>query len=222
MKYNKKQLLELEKQLSHPHGKNGIDVANTMFESNYTMILNSYQALTLQDNDTLLEIGHGNGAHLPMVLQLAKGIIFYGLEVSKTMYQEAKRLHFSKEKENQINFSLYKGNKIPYKKDSISKIVTVNTIYFWKNPKDFMKEIARVLKPNGTCIITFADESFMRKLPFVNNSFTLYNANAIKTLVLHTELTLKSIVNKQETVKSKTGDLVVRNYHIAIVKKVLS
>jgi SAM-dependent methyltransferase len=54
-----------------------------------------------------------------------------------------------------INFSLFYGIKIPFTDSYFDKIFTVNTIYFWIKPSDFISEIHRVLKVKEILILTF-------------------------------------------------------------------
>ncbi|MGK0384018.1 MAG: SAM-dependent methyltransferase [Maribacter sp.] len=56
---------------------------------------------------------------------------------------------------NRINFSLFYGIKIPSTDSYFDKIFTVNTIYFWIKPSDFISEIHRVLKVKEILILTF-------------------------------------------------------------------
>ena len=211
------ELRDLENQLSKPTGEKGIAIGKTMYETNSSMTLSSYQTLALQNHDTILEIGHGNAEHLPLVLQLATELSYNGLEISETMYKQA-LLQKENALLNTIDFTLYNGVNIPFNKDSFTKLITVNTIYFWQNPKEFITEIARVLHPKGTAVITFANEAFMQTLPFVKDKFTLYTVEKLVTLLKESNLRLENSITKEELVISKTGKKVNRKYTIAILK----
>jgi SAM-dependent methyltransferase len=60
---------------------------------------------------------------------------------------------------------LYEGKKLPFEDETFDKIFTVNTVYFWENPVEFLNEIYRVLKDDGTFVLTFGQRDFMEKLP---------------------------------------------------------
>ena len=87
-----KELQELASQLKCPNGIKGVEVADLMNETNISMTLHSIDRLNLLDNDSILELGHGNCAHLPYVLQQKKNLTYHGLEISELMYKEAKRI----------------------------------------------------------------------------------------------------------------------------------
>ena len=75
------QLQAIESQLSCPHGEAGLDFAHMMHTTNVGMTRAGFGALKLPFSAHLLEIGHGNAAHLPLLQQVA-GLPYTGLEVS--------------------------------------------------------------------------------------------------------------------------------------------
>ena len=210
---------EIASQLSFPKGDNGIQVANAMNKTNLEMILSSIEALNIQSNNRILEIGHGNCAHFIEILEKEHHISYTGLEVSETMKMEAEQINKEYLKSKKAEFHLYDGEKIPFTENYFDKIFTVNTLYFWKNPSSFLSEIYRVLKPNGLFVLTFAIKEFMEGLPFVNERFELYNEDSIKELIGSTEFEIDEIFKKRDNIKSKLGDLSNRDYLVVIAKK---
>ncbi len=206
MKLTEQQIIELEQQLSCPEGEKGIEVGKTMNESNIKMTLKSIDYLEFQDKDTILEFGHGNCGHLSHIFQQANQLKYFGLEVSETMFKEALKNRQSYLAE----FKLYDGNNIPYPNDFFDKIFCVNTIYFWENPLTILQEIERVLKPNGACVLTYANKTFMKQLPFVRQKFELYDTSKLKELLHKTNLRILETKELKEEVISKSGEFVNR------------
>lgn len=99
------------------------------------------------------------------------------------MKYEAERINQKLIQDNWINFSLYDRIKITFPDTYFDKIFTVNTIYFWEKPLDFISEIYRVLRVNGILILTFAQKDFMKNLSFVNNKFSLYIDNDLSLII---------------------------------------
>lgn len=213
------ELKEIESQLSFPNGDAGIEMAKMMNETNIQMTLESIKALNIKDNDHLSELGHGNGLHINDILNQAENVSFSGLEISETMYNEAKNLNRKFTETKQATFLLYNGEQIPLPNASIDKIMTVNTLYFWKNPLQLFEELYRVLKPNGRLVITFAKAEFMKKLPFVQSKFNLFTNAKAKQLVEQTAFTFIDILDKNDIVKSKQGDIVSRDFSVLILEK---
>ncbi|MCG8884010.1 class I SAM-dependent methyltransferase [Tenacibaculum finnmarkense] len=213
------ELKGIEKQLSKPEGEFGIEIAKNMNESNIKMTIDSIKSLKLLKSDILLEIGHGNCGHLEKIYKEANNIKYFGLEISETMKFEAERINKKLIQNNEISFHLYDGINIPFPDNNFDKIFTVNTIYFWENPLDFINEIYRVLKINGILILTFAQKDFMKKLPFVKNKFSLYDNNDLNLLIKKTGFEIVETEKKSEKIKSKSGELVNRIFSVVKIKK---
>lgn len=210
---------KLEKQLAKPKGKKGIKLGNKMYRGNLSMIKTSIKQLDVQDNNTVLEIGHGNGKHLPLLLIKALNIKYNGLEISETMRREAFKYCCDISANHNCDFCCYDGCLLPYKANSFDRIFSVNSIYFWKEPLKLMHQIFRVLKNNGLLVITFAEKEFMNTLPFVNERFTLYDKNSFEKLVAKTSFEIKDLSFQQEMIEDKSGVIVLRKYYSFLLKK---
>ena len=215
----KKELKELESQLGCPTGEKGKEVAKNMNESNIDMTLASLDALKLRDENTVLEIGHGNCGHLNQVLKQAENINYFGLEISETMLNEAKRINAAVLTKNNVEFQLYDGKNLPFKNNSFDKIFTVNTLYFWQQPIKMLNEIGRVLKIDGVFALTFAQKEFMKTIPFVKNKFNLFDTVGLKKIISKSNFSLEKIIDHKKWVKSKDGKLVNRHYSVVVLKK---
>jgi len=187
-----------------------------MNETNISMTKESIKALHLTDNESVLEIGHGNAGHLSYLLDFADNIQYTGLEISETMKSEAENIN--SKYLSQANFQLYDGNKIPFENENFDKVMTVNTIYFWENPVEFFNEIYRVLKKDGSFVLTFAKKDFMKNLPFTAD-FKLYNYEDVEELVAQTNFKRMIRSDKEEWITSKTGTFVKREYKVLTIKK---
>ena len=151
-------------------------------------------------------------------MSLAKNLRYTGIDISETMHNEARKLN--KEFENQADFVLYEGKKLPFQDGTFNKIFTVNTVYFWENPVEFLNEIYRVLKDDGTFVLTFGQRDFMEKLPFTEYDFTLYNNNEMEELISKSHFKRMKTSEKEEQIKSKTGEETIqRIYTILTIKK---
>jgi SAM-dependent methyltransferase len=216
--FSEKELNELAKQLSCPSGKNGLAVAQQMNKSNISMTLATIEELDLTDGQFVLELGHGNGDHLDIIFHQALDLHYFGLEVSKLMKEAAEHNNNAFLANGWATFFLYDGLKLPFDEDTFDVIFTVNTIYFWMSPIQLLNDIHRVLKKEGLCYITFAQKKFMQGLSFTKNEFIMYDNNDIEALVSKTPFKLIDIINKSEKVKSKTGEVVERDYAIVCLE----
>lgn len=204
--------------LANPEGEKGIEIGEMMNATNIGMTLESIKALLIEDNEHILEIGHGNAGHVKSIVNRARNIRYTGIDISETMHNEAKRLNEAFK--DQADFVLYDGEKLPFEDKTFDKIVTVNTVYFWNQPVDYLNEIYRVLKKTGTFVLTFGQREFMKTLPFTPFGFTLYNTDEMEETVSGSYFSRMTVSEREEEVKSKTGDeTITRNYTILTIKK---
>lgn len=216
MKLSETELQELARQLRCPDGDNGLKVAEMMNFTNSNIIHKAIDSLSLNDNDTILEIGPGNGIHVKDILNSTSNLHYYGIDISETMITEASKLNADFEN---VSFSLTDGDHIPFSESRFNKVFTCNTIYFWKNPQEYALEIARVLKPNGIIAIGFIPESTMRKIPFAKYGFTLYDIETVTAVMKSAGLTTVTAITDTEMVMSNSGEQIEREFVILTAKK---
>lgn len=214
----KEELKILAQNLANPQGEKGIEIGEMMNATNISMTLESIKKLVIEDDQHILEIGHGNAGHLKSIMNLVQNLRYTGIDISETMHHEAQKLN--KEFESQADFVWYEGKKLPFQDRTFDKIFTVNTVYFWENPEAFLNEIYRVLKDEGTFVLTFGQREFMEKLPFTEYDFTLYSNDEMEELISKSHFKRMKISEKEEEIKSKTGNETIRRmYTILTIKK---
>lgn len=218
-KVQEEDLIKLARQLKGPEGSDGIEMGKSMDEKNREMTMNAIENLQLGDNQSVLELGHGNGGHVKYILGKGEDINYVGLEVSEEMKNQAAKMNRMYLTHEFASFKLYNGIEIPYKDATFERILSVNTIYFWEQPKVLINEIYRVLKPEGICTITFADKAFMENLPFTKYGFELYDISRFESLIGNTNFEIMKVDRKSDRAISKMGQVVKRDYLTAILKK---
>lgn len=214
------ELIALASQLRCPEGTKGIEVAEIMNETNIKMTIHSIDRLNISDNDNILELGHGNCGHLEYILEQRTNLKYYGLETSELMNTEAQRINRPFVENKQASFHVYDGFTIPFSDNYFDKILTVNTIYFWTEPKFLLSELQRIMKPNGKLNITFTQEKFMKQLPFTQFGFNFYDNEKITQLIDKTPFQVISSDTQTDSIKSKIGNFVNRKFTtITLTKK---
>lgn len=216
---NKKELQKLALQLSCPSGKVGVQLAKEMNEDNASMIDTAADTLEIKKQDFILELGYGNAGHLSRMYRKMPNFGYRGLEISETMKAEAEQINHIFINNKDIKFGLYDGVHIPYQRDRFSKILTVNTIYFWQNPVKLFEEMYRVLKPGGVLSLVFATKDFMKTLAFTNFGFKLYEIDEWSGFFLNAGFIEDDIAYYNEKIISKEGNWVEREYVCVILKK---
>lgn len=213
------QLRGIATQLAHPDGDAGVAMGHTMNESNSGMVLRTVAALDVRDGDRVLEIGHGNCAHLEALLGGKCDVEYHGLEVSETMHRTSMERNATAVAQGRAVFTLYDGRTLPFASGTFTKICTVNTLYFWVEPTHFLNELHRVLSPGGRLCVAFADRSFMEKLPFTRFGFELYDEARFMALAATSLFGKPTFFKERETVTSKDGQRMERRYAVAVLIK---
>ncbi|MBB6498908.1 class I SAM-dependent methyltransferase [Pedobacter cryoconitis] len=206
-KLNESDLKELAGQLGCPNGEKGIKTANNMAVNNGHMISLSISAMNAGSNDVVLEIGPGNGAHVGDLLATNKHLLYYGVDISPLMISEANKLNQIAVSAGRADFSLSDGEKLNFADDFFSRVFTVNTLYFWKDPLAYTREILRVLRPGGTFTLTFAVRDFMKTLPFTKYDFQLYSLAEAESLSRKGGFEIRRVDIHQETVRSNAAGM---------------
>ena len=212
---SEEQLHQIASQLSNPTGEDGIRTADMMHMSNIGMTRSAIAALSLTKNDIILELGHGNGKHIDEILSKADAIAYYGLEISELMSLTAREGNL----QGNASFKLYDGVNIPFDAKYFTKIVTVNTLYFWKDPIYLLNEIHRVLKPGGKFCCAFAQKDFMENLPFTKFIFELYDINKVEKLIEASYFNNMEFKEYVEQLKQRDGESIERKYTVLSLEK---
>lgn len=218
--HTENELKEIATQLRCPKGKRGLDMGNKMYRTNTDMLLKSLVYLNIERNNRILEIGHGNCAHLPHIISQAEDIKYFGLEISKLMKQEAERINQKYTRLAQAEYLYYDGNTLPFSSNFFDRIITVNTLYFFENPQETMNQVAKVLKPNGIFALTFQQKEFIKDLPFIKYGFNIFDIEEVTKMLKSSGLTPTEIIKKTEKTTSKLGDEVFRKYVIIQSQKI--
>lgn len=121
------------------------------------------EKLDLQEGSSLLDLACGQGRHLIEIARRGSFNLF-GLDRSRYLIQRAKTV--SKRLGFPINFKEGDARKLPYATDSFD-VVTIlgNSFGYFEAPEDdvkILREIFRVLKPDGKLLMDVADGSYLK------------------------------------------------------------
>ncbi|WP_109831804.1 class I SAM-dependent methyltransferase [Reichenbachiella versicolor] len=182
---NSDQELTLEELASHlrkPEGEKGKEVGTLMNDGNKYICLNTYHILAPQNKDHILEIGMGNGFFIRNLLEMADDLSYVGLDFSSTMVAEASRINEDLIDQNKVQFECASIEKIPFPDNSFDSITTTNTLYFWPQPNENIKELIRVLKPNGKLLCAYRSKNCLDSLELTQFGFQKYEINELESM----------------------------------------
>jgi len=153
----------LARQARNPFGWFGRIVAPLVFNhENQHMEDFGLERMDPQKNDHILEIGFGHGRLLSkLVQQVTEGKV-HGIDISEQMVKVTTNRNKDWVDNGKLVLKQASIADIPYPEGHFDKVFTCNTIYFWPDPKENIKEVKRVLKPGGELLCAFRDEDLMQ------------------------------------------------------------
>ncbi|WP_158655149.1 class I SAM-dependent methyltransferase [Flavivirga eckloniae] len=188
----------MAKQLAHPVGSFGIEVALGMNHLNQFISKNTYDLLQLGDSDKVLEVGMGNGKFIKDILSYGDNISYTGIDISETMIVEAKKLNEKPIDSRRVDIIHASIEKMPFWEEQFNKVCTINTVYFWKAPLIALSEVYRILTEDGVFVLSFRPYIEGQSLDFSQYGFTEYKAEDIMALVNKTNFKIVDTINITE------------------------
>lgn len=178
----------MAKQLRRPSGAMGGKVGAMMNKANEFLYDFTLEVMQPASNDSILEIGFGNGKFFDKVFSKATGLQLTGLDFSATMFKAASKHNKDAIDKGRLTLRHGSSDQLPFPDNSFDKIFCINVIYFWDEPANHLKEIYRVLKPGGRFYATVRTRESMLQMPFTKYGFSFYETARWKTLLEETGL----------------------------------
>ena len=212
--------LLLGRQLRCPEGALAKEMGAYIFASNRNMIERSIDCLPLLGAKQLLEIGFGNGAHLPYLFAKAPHLHYIGVERSEAMIADATALNTALVEQGKAVFlyALTEGlPPLPY--ESFEVCFTVNTYYFITDLKAYFHEIYCLLRQGGSFVLGAIGKEFGERMPFTKEVFTFYTPEQLRELLLSVGFTAFDLQTFTEEIPTKHGILLTRPFEVITVRK---
>ncbi len=152
----------LSAQYRRPSGILGIWIGRQMAKDHRRENLWTISLLEVNPADRILEIGFGSGFAIERVAGMLREGRIAGVDFSATMVKAARRRYAKRIQQGRIDLRLGDAANLPFPDESFDKVYSVHSIYFWPQSEAALGEIRRVLKPNGTCIVTLMPRQRMK------------------------------------------------------------
>ena len=145
------------RQLANPEGPVGLEVAEWLNGNNRDGNARVLASLGVQAACRVLEIGFGNGRAAPNVISQGADVEYVGIDISPTMVNEANRFNAALVAAGRASFHLASVERMPFTDTSFDRVFAIGVMHFWKEPLESLREIHRVLRPDGLAIMTGLD-----------------------------------------------------------------
>ena len=146
----------IARQLAKPVGILGRIILWRLEKTNRNMNTCTLNALAIDTEDRILEIGFGSGMLLEeIILKKPKQVV--GTEISDLALIKTNKRLANSIQNNNLQLVSVKNTEIPFESCSFSKACCVNIVYFWKDIVASMAEVHRVLEINGRFVLCYQD-----------------------------------------------------------------
>jgi ubiquinone/menaquinone biosynthesis C-methylase UbiE len=163
------------KQLSKPSGFFGSRIIGRMMNSGNAHLEKTALAYAeVAPDHHVLEIGFGNGKFLGTLCSVVEKGKVYGADISEDLVNQVSSRLKNQIKACQLELHLAGISQLPFDDNSLDRIITCNTIYFWPEPLADAKELLRILKPNGKLVIGYRTTEEMEAYPFVAQNLDIF------------------------------------------------
>lgn len=174
----------ISRQLARPSGLFGrLFTARWLEKANVGMNALTLAGLALTANDRLLEVGFGSGYLLEKVLMNRLCEYSAGVDVSHEMVKHVSGRLRCYIKAGKAGIRYGEIESIPYADAMFTKICSVNTLYFWRDPKVALSECRRVLKVGGRLALCFNSKTDLAQWPGHVHGFTLYELAEVEEML---------------------------------------
>ncbi len=171
-------------QLRHPAGFGGSLMGRLMIFMNARPYSLAIEALAVQPEDTVLELGCGPGFGIARLARLAKRGEVIGIDVSDVMLRQARRRNRKAIGRGRVRLISGCFTRLPLCNENCDRILAVNVAYFFHPDGHEVREAWRVLKPGGRMVLYVTDRASMRRWPFASpESHLLHDADSLFLLL---------------------------------------
>jgi SAM-dependent methyltransferase len=154
------------------------------------------QDLAVEATSRVLEVGFGGGALLrSLCANTPKGFVA-GLEVSEEMIARSRLLLRSQIDAGRLEVRHGSVDSMPFGDEQFDRACAVNTIYFWPDLVNAMREFRRVLQPGSRLVLGFLSEADIGRVGLDRHGFQRHSPDAIDKALLE---------NRFEAISLKSG-----------------
>ena len=172
-------LKKLFTQCAHPQGRMGQAMLKFMNLCHAPLNKWGLGLVSFHDGMTILDIGCGGGATLKRLLQRSKDAKVYGIDISEDSVAKAKKVNKDL-LDKQVFIEQGSVSQLPYEDAKFDLVTAVETVYFWPNLPECVKEVRRVIKTGGQFVIMVEVVTMNSKWLKVVEGMTAYPPEQLK------------------------------------------
>ncbi len=138
--------------------------------------------LLLQPADRVLDIGFGGGYLLKRMSEVIPGGLLVGIDVSNAMVASANKRYQKEVQSGKLNLQCAPVEALPFPDEHFTKVCSVNSIFYWQDVEQGLREIKRVLMRGGKVVLCFTCKESIEKKGFARHIQT-FDAKAVDEMM---------------------------------------
>ena len=159
-------------QLAEPHGWPAPLVGMALNRLNRPLIAGCVEALRLRPGERAADVGFGGGRSLRLLLDaVGPGGQVAGIEPSSAMLRYARRRYPSHLERAGLRILEGTAGELPLRDGTQDGVMSVNTVYFWRDVDAGLREIRRVLSEGGRLALGMSDRHEQQRLGFAREGY---------------------------------------------------
>jgi ubiquinone/menaquinone biosynthesis C-methylase UbiE len=143
----------IARQLGNPTGFFGKVLAPLWNLRNSVLNETVFKALNLQPNDRVLEVGFGGGYLLNRMALVVTDGFLAGVDISQVMVTSAHKRFRRLTAAGKLDLQCCQAEALSYPPGYFTKVCSVNSIFYWENVSQALKELERVLRYSGLIVL---------------------------------------------------------------------
>jgi ubiquinone/menaquinone biosynthesis C-methylase UbiE len=136
-----------------PTGRRGRLVAASMNKGHKPLTLWGLTHVNIEPDYVILDVGCGGGKTVSRLAKRAPLGKVFGIDYSADMVEYSRKVNKKLIAENRVEIVEASVEKTSFPDNFFDLVTAVETYYFWPNLFDALREIRRVLKPNGKLLM---------------------------------------------------------------------
>ena len=136
-----------------PDGEAGRAMLARMNESHAYLVDWGLACIELHAGDTVLDIGCGGGNTLARIAERVTEGHLVGIDYAETSVEASRAFNAALVAAGRMEILHGSVESLPFEDGHFDAVVTVESFYFWPNPEECLKEVARVVKKGGTFLL---------------------------------------------------------------------
>jgi len=134
-----------------------------------------YDLMDIKPDEQIFENGCGTGQLIKLMASKLETGFIEGIDFSPEMVIIAKRKNRKHIHRGTVKIVEDDIEKHAFIHRSFTRVISVNTIYFWEKPKHIVEQVTNLLQPGGRFVLAFEDIRQLERRKLSRDVFRLYS-----------------------------------------------